>query len=170
MTQSRPGGIFGDISIGHERPASFVILAHGGHPLLAPFPEPPATPIVRPECRSGSKRTDNFPIRASSGTPPFSQLPPNFLYRSFLSQAGTIRHPPTDGISDSATPTPATALQTTSDGVRLDIAPTAMLALARPEVVIPTAIPPPSLILAGPFQRRTLIFNHAIECGLSNTG
>ena len=70
---------------------------------------------------------------------------PRLLTLPARARSGTI-HPSLPGdyptIASSPIPSP---LRTTAEGVRLEIAPTAMLALTRPEIAIPTSLPPLSI-------------------------
>ena len=81
-----------------------------------------------------------------------ANLPPHLLARPITTRTGVV-HPslPVDYPMSNAS-NPAAPLRTTSDGVRLEIDPTSMLARTRPEIVIPTVIFPPSLYQVGPFQ------------------
>lgn len=71
-------------------------------------------------------------------------LPPHLLARPIQTRTGVI-HPalPVDYPMSRAS-SPSSPLRTTVDGVRLEITPTATLALNRPEIVIPASISPPS--------------------------
>lgn len=73
-----------------------------------------------------------------------ANLPPRLLARPIITGTGTVNPSiPGDYPTIAAEPSP-TSLRTTADCVRLEITPTAMLALFRPEITIPTVISPPS--------------------------
>ena len=114
--------------------------------------------LLDPEPSSSSSASPGFstqsaPVRYVPALSPITQqpklfsvsnLPPHLIVRPFRTRTGTVNPPlPGDYPMSDASPLPS-PLRTTSDGVRLEITPTAMLALSRPEIVTHTVISPPS--------------------------